>query len=127
MESWFTHTVTAIAGAIATLSGAIFFVWKTRNQISSEAKQDSYVAQRKEDSDTVASWRELLNYKTEDFQKKNEAQDKRSELMLKRMDEMHVAHLKCERDALEREKLFFAEVSKLSVEINVLKQRLGVA
>lgn len=93
--TWIGFTASALAGAVMTLGGVWFYIRRNQLQLrGAETEQDAKVS---------SSWRELMEYKSEDFRKKNEEQDARTAAMLIKMDIAHANHLKCELDAAERE------------------------
>lgn len=112
---WLSHTATAFIGII---TGAIFglggcFFWVRRRQIALRGQEAEQRA--KDDANTTQRWRELVDYKSEDFARKNAEQDARVAAMVTKMDEMHQAHLACERKGAEREIEFRKEAAEREI------------
>ena len=91
-SQWISYTATAFVSAAVSFGGGYF--WFRRGLMN---------AKKEEDDNAVAGWKALMDFKSEDFRKKNQEQDARMVSMRLEMDKMHTAHLKCERDAMERE------------------------
>ena len=100
---WWSYTITAVGTAVVSVTGGVIGTYYFLRSKHLKVKGDEAEQRRIEDANTTRAWRELVDYKSDDFRKKNEEQDKRMAAMLIKMDLMHSAHLKCERDAMERE------------------------
>ena len=112
---WVSHTITAVGMAVVGVIGGILgtFFWARRNQL--KLRGDAAEQERIADANTTKAWKELVDYKSDDFRRKNEEQDKRMAAMVMKMDEMHKAHLDCERASVEREIKFMREANEREI------------
>lgn len=103
-----THTVSAVVGAATVIAmgfGSYYFWF--RNKLKK--------ANTEERADAVQEWRQLMEYKSDDFRKKNQEQDVRAAAMRLEMDKMHSAHLACERAGMERELSYRREAAEREI------------
>lgn len=117
---WVGFTASALSGAVVALGGAWF--WIRRNQL--RLWREETELQEQHDASVSKHWRELMEYKSDDFRKKNQEQDARTAAMIAKMDEMHANHLKCERDAVEREIVYNREVAQREILTTRLEARI---
>lgn len=126
--TWLTYSATAIGAAFTTLGGAYFWVRRGNQKLASEARNDSYNAEKRQDDDAIKRWQDFAEYQQQTFRQKNEEQDARLcamqkehddrlSALFKHLDEMHHAHLKCERDGMEREMALKQEAMNRDIEI----------
>ncbi len=69
-----------------------------------------------EDANAVTSWRELMEYKSDDFRKKTVEYENMLVKMRNEMNAMHTAHMKCEREGMEREMEFKRQLVEREIE-----------
>ncbi len=133
---WISHTLTALGTAVVSLfvgGASVYYYIRNRHL---KLVGDEAELKRIQDANTTKAWREIVDFKTEEFRKKNEDQDKRqaayimesdkrASAMLQKMDEMHAAHLKCEREGLEREIAFKREAADREIAMKRHEARIA--
>lgn len=100
---WLTHSASAVGAATLSLGIAYFWLRRQNNRFGLEQRDGARQERQKEDSDTIAGWRQLMEFKSDDFRKRQEESDKRVATMIAKMDLMHAAHQECERTGMMRE------------------------
>lgn len=118
---WIAMSVSALCGSAATFGGVWF--WFRRNQL--KLRREEAEDRASIDATASKSWRELMDYKSDDYRKKNTEQDARAAAMQLKMDEMHANHLKCERDAAEREIAYKREAANREIKLMQHEARIA--
>jgi hypothetical protein len=91
-QYWTGIVAAAVAGIGGGAASVYFYVRRSLNDV-----------RKTEDATAVSSWRELMEYKSEDFRKKSVEYDAMLVRMRNEMNAMHDAHMRCEREGMERE------------------------
>src|ERR1700734_1432239 len=107
---------TAIGGIGIGAASVYFYIRRNLNSVKSEEAAASLKTRKEEDATAVSSWKELMEYNALDARNKIAEYEIMLSKMRNDMQLIHNAHMKCERDGMEREIEFKKAVAEREIE-----------